>query len=150
MNPCRVKRHLPIGFTLQRSQSYNRVINPSIPYVRSTYVMFGHTPPQSESAVVRSVSTPRSPGLTAPGPQSTGGPLLLAPRVVRVDAPRAAARPPPSHRLEQRGRSYLRRPVESELALRHALCPRLDVGPEPPYLPFQHSRMPRLNTVEEC
>ena len=22
-----------------------------------------------------------------------------------------------------------------------------DVGPEPPYLPFQHSRMPRLNTV---
>ena len=24
-----------------------------------------------------------------------------------------------------------------------------DVGPEPPYLPFQHSRMPRLNTPPE-
>ena len=49
-------------------------------------------------------------------------------------------------RFVRRVRVRRARPVESELALR-PLCSRLDVGPEPPYLPVQPSRMPRSNMV---
>jgi hypothetical protein len=81
--------------TLKRSQSCNRVFNPSIPYVRSTYVMFGHNRRRPISEHSR--TSDRIDGSRA---RSAGGPLLLAARVVRVDAPRAAGCPPPSHRLE--------------------------------------------------
>ena len=139
LNPCRVQRHLRIGSTRKRSQSCNRVVNPSIPYVRSPYVMFGHTPPQS--AIVRSVSTPRSPGSTAPGPVPLAARSSSLPEssALKLRGPRRVRPQVIDSSLDtQRGRSYLRRkrPVESELALRHAPCSRLDVGPEPPYLPF--------------
>ena len=112
--------------------------------------MFSHT--LQQSSVVRSVSTPRSPGSTAPGPPAacssslpeSSALMLLGPRRVRPQVIDSSLD-------KQRGRSYLRRarPVESELALRHALRSKLDVGPEHPYLPFQYSRMPRLNTPPE-
>ena len=138
LNPCRVKRHLRIRLTLKRSQSCNRAIHPSIPYVRPTYVMFGHTPPQS--AVVRSVSTLRSLGSTAPGPNPLAARSSSLPKscALMVRGPRRVWPQVIDSSLDtQRGRSYLRRarPVESELALHHALCLRViivtDVGPDP-------------------
>jgi hypothetical protein len=75
-----------------------------------------------------SVSTPRSTGSTAPGPgpPAASSSSLLESSALMLRGPRRVRPRVIGSSLDtQRGRSYLRRarPVESELALRHA--PRL-------------------------
>ena len=88
-------------------------------------------------------------------------------RVIRTDVPRAAARPAPIHKdgssvltrtVTQRGRSYLcrARPVawrRVQVGLAPCSIIQADVGPDSRprslLLPFQHSRMPRLNSGYE-